>query len=223
LLSDGATSSYSNFYYIDGTTTGFDSGYDGKLFGGVTQSFALYSHLVSGSEGKRFQLQSLPKDSYENMIIPIGINADAGKEITFLTETLNLPTGLKVYLEDREINTFTRLDEEGNKYTITLNETSNGIGRFYLHTTENVLSTKTYSVFKNIRIHKTNHTTLRIIGLSQGKTTIKLFNMLGKQLLNSSFTTNDVQDISLPQLSTGIYIIQLESEKSTLNKKIILE
>jgi hypothetical protein len=222
-LSDGATSSYSNFYYIDGTTTGFDSGYDGKLFEGVTQPFALYSHLVSGSEGKHFQLQSLPKDNYENMIIPIGINTDAGKEITFSTETLNLPTGLKVYLEDRETNTFNRLDGASNKYTITLTESSNGIGRFYLHTTQNTLNIKTNLVLENIRIYKTDRTTLRIIGLSQGKTTVKLFNMLGKQLLNSSFTTNDVQDISLPQLSTGIYIIQLESKKNTLNKKIILE
>jgi hypothetical protein len=222
-LSDGATSRYSNIYYINGTTTGFDNGYDGKLFGGVSHPFALYTHLVSGSEGKHFQLQSLPKDNYENMVIPIGINADAGKEITFSTETLNLPTGLKVYLEDRETNTFTRLDELGNKYTIILNETSNGIGRFYLHTTESTLSSNTNSVFKNIRIYKTDHTTLRIIGLSPGKTTVKLFNMLGKQLLNSSFTTNDVHDISLPQLSTGIYLIQLESEKGTLNNKIILE
>ena len=222
-LSDGATSRYSNIYYINGTTTGFDNGYDGKLFGGVSHPFALYTHLVSGSEGKHFQLQSLPKDNYENMVIPIGINADAGKEITFSTETLNLPTGLKVYLEDRETNTFTRLDELGNKYTIILNETSHGIGRFYLHTTESTLSSNTNSVFKNIRIYKTDHTTLRIIGLSPGKTTVKLFNMLGKQLLNSSFTTNDVHDISLPQLSTGIYLIQLESEKGTLNNKIILE
>ena len=122
------------------------------MFGGVSHPFALYTHLVSGSEGKHFQLQSLPKDNYENMVIPIGINADAGKEITFSTETLNLPTGLKVYLEDRETNTFTRLDELGNKYTIILNETSNGIGRFYLHTTESTLSSNTNSVFKNIRI-----------------------------------------------------------------------
>jgi hypothetical protein len=222
-LSDGATSRYSNIYYINGTTTGFDNGYDGKLFGGVSHPFALYTHLVSGSEGKHFQLQSLPKDNYENMVIPIGINADAEKEITFSTETLNLPTGLKVYLEDRETNTFTRLDELGNKYTIILNETSHGLGRFYLHTTESTLSSNTNSVFKNIRIYKTDHTTLRIIGLSPGKTTVKLFNMLGKQLLNSSFTTNDVHDISLPQLSTGIYLIQLESEKGTLNNKIILE
>ena len=221
-LSDGATSRYSNFYYIDGTTTGFDSGYDGKLFGGVTQSFALYSHLVSSSEGKYFQLQSLPKDNYENMVIPIGINADAGKEITFSTETLNLPTGLKVYLEDRETNTFNRLDG-ANKYTITLTETSNGIGRFYLHTAQNTLNLNTNLILEKISIYKTDNATLRIVGLSQGKTTIKLFNMLGKQLLNSCFTTNGVQDISLPQLSTGIYLIQLESEKGTLNKKIILD
>jgi hypothetical protein len=222
-LSDGATSRYSNIYYIDGTTTGFDSGYDGKLFGGVTQSFALYSHLASDSEGKHFQLQSLPKDNYENMVIPIGINADAGKEITFSTETLNLPTGLKVYLEDRETNTFNRLDGASNTYTITLTETSNGIGRFYMHTAQNTLNLNTNLILEKISIYKTDHTTLRIVGLSQGKTTIKLFNMLGKQLLNSSFTTNGVQDISLPQLSTGIYLIQLESEKGTLNKKIILD
>ena len=222
-LSDGATSRYSNFYYIDGTTTGFDSGYDGKLFGGVTQSFALYSHLVSSSEGKYFQLQSLPKDNYENMVIPIGINADAGKEITFSTETLNLPTGLKVYLEDRETNTFNRLDGASNTYTITLTETSNGIGRFYLHTAQNTLNLNTNLILEKISIYKTDHTTLRIVGLSQVKTTIKLFNMLGKQLLNSCFTKIGVQDISLPQLSTGIYLIQLESEKGTLNKKIILD
>ena len=222
-LSDGATSRYSNIYYIDGTTTGFDSGYDGKLFGGITQSFALYSHLASDSQGKHFQLQSLPKDNYENMVIPIGINADAGKEITFSTETLNLPTGLKVYLEDRETNTFNRLDGASNTYTITLTETSNGIGRFYMHTAQNTLNLNTNLILEKISIYKTDHTTLSIVGLSQGKTTIKLFNMLGKQLLNSSFTTNDVHDISLPQLSTGIYLIQLESEKGTLNNKIILE
>jgi len=222
-LSDGATSRYSNIYYIDGTTTGFDSGYDGKLFGGVTQSFALYSHLASDSEGKHFQLQSLPKDNYENMVIPIGINADAGKEITFSTETLNLPTGLKVYLEDRETNTFNRLDGASNTYTVTLTETSNGIGRFYMHTAQNTLNLNTNLILEKISIYKTDHTTLRIVGLSQGKTTIKLFNMFGKQLLNSSFTTNGVQDISLPQLSTGVYLMQLESEKGTLNKKIILD
>ncbi|MFT5250776.1 MAG: hypothetical protein ACI93P_002519, partial [bacterium] len=102
-------------------------------------------------------------------------------------------------------------------------EISNGIGRFYLHTAQNTLNITTNLISEKISVYKTDNTTIRIVGLRQGKTTIKLFNMLGKQLLNSSFTTNGIQDISVLQLSTGIYIIQLESKKVFLNKKIILE
>jgi hypothetical protein len=210
-------------YYLDKTTTSFDKGYDGKLFSGVSHPYAIYSHLISESNGHRYAIQSLPNSNYENMVIPIGINADAGKEITFSAEVLNLPAAYDVYLEDRETDTFTRLDAANNKYTIILTETSNGIGRFYLHTTQNALHVSTNLNSEKINICITDNATLRIVGLPQGKTTVKLFNMLSKQLLNSSFTTNGTQDISLLQLSTGIYIVQLESEKVLLSKKIILE
>jgi hypothetical protein len=223
LIDSESTRRSTEIYYIDEATTSFDNGYDGKLFSGVSHPYAIYSHLISDSNGQHYAIQSLPNSNYESMVIPIGINADAGKEINFSAEVLNLPTAHKVYLEDRETDTFTRLDEANNTYTITLTETYNGIGRFYLHTAQNALNIKTNLTSEKISIYKTDNTTLRIVGLSQGKTTIKLFNMLGKQLLNSSFTTNGVQDISLLQLSTGIYIIQLESEKVLLNKKIILE
>ena len=55
------------------------------------------------------------------------------------------------------------------------------------------------------------------------KATVKLFNILGKQVMQSSFTTKNVQDISLPKLSTGVYIVQLENGTNKINKKIILE
>jgi hypothetical protein len=47
--------------------------------------------------------------------------------------------------------------------------------------------------------------------------------MLGKQVLNSDFTSNGVSDIALPKLATGIYIVHLATENGTLNKKITLE
>jgi hypothetical protein len=221
-LSDGATSRYSNFYYIDGTTTGFDSGYDGKLFGGVTQSFALYSHLVSDSEGKHFQLQSLPKDNYENMVIPIGISADAGKEITFTADALNVPSGLKVFLEDRQTNTFTRLDETNSEYKVTLTETLNGVGRFYMHTTESALSTEDV-ILNSVRIFKTNASTLKITGLPQGKTSFYLYNILGKEMMTTIFTSNGNKEISLSKLASGIYLAKIQTEKGAITKKIILE
>lgn len=66
-------------------------------------------------------------------------------------------------------------------------------------------------------------TTLRIVGLQQGNINIKLYNILGKQLLNASFESNGIKDISLPKLTAGVYIVQLETEAGKLNKKIILE
>ena len=98
------------------------------MFGGVSHPFAIYTHLVSNSDGTNYQVQSLPNSAYENTVIPIEIKATSGKEITFSTEALNLPSELKVFLEDRLTNTFTPLEEINSVYKVTLTETLNGIG-----------------------------------------------------------------------------------------------
>lgn len=222
-ITDGTIKNYSKIYYLDNAKTSFDNGYDGELFTGTANSFAIYSHLVADSEGKNYQVQSLPNANYENMVIPIGLNAASGKEITFTAEALNLPAEIQVFLEDKVTDTFTRLDEPNAAYKVSLTETLNGIGRFYLHTKSNsALSTKEVDL-ENISIYKTNNSTIRIAGLLQGKANVKLFNILGKQVLNTSFTSNGVHDVSLPKLSSGIYIVQLETTTGKLNKKITLE
>ena len=222
-MDNGDTSRYLKVYYIDGSTTGFDNGFDGKLFGGVPQPFALYTHLVSDSKGENFQIQSLPNSDLESMVIPVGITADAGKEIIFTAEALNLPSELNVYLEDRQTNSYTRLDEANANYKVSLTEELNGVGRFFLHTSaKSILNIDTIAL-ENISIYKTSNSNLRIVGLSQEKASVKLFNIFGKQVLNSTFNSIGVQDISLPNLATGIYIVQLETEVGKLNKKITLE
>ncbi|MFT4699259.1 MAG: hypothetical protein ACI9SJ_002425, partial [Flavobacteriaceae bacterium] len=74
----------------------------------------------------------------------------------------------------------------------------------------------------NISVFTVNNS-LRIVGLQQGKASVKLFNILGEQVLNSAFESNGMKDISLPRLAKGIYIVHLETAKGKLNKKIILE
>jgi len=41
--------------------------------------------------------------------------------------------------------------------------------------------------------------------------------------MQRSFDSNGVKDISLPKLSPGIYIVQLDNGTGKINKKIILE
>lgn len=222
LMSDGTNIRFAKIYYLDNATIGFDNGFDGETFGGITNSLDVFTHLVSNNEGKKYQIQSLPNSDYETMIIPIGITAEAGKEITFSAEALNLPSQIKVFLEDRTTNTFTRLDEIGSEYTISLSEKVDGVGRFYLHTKSSVLNTSEVSL-DTISIYKSNASTLRITGLSQGKASVKLFNILGKQVVNDSFSSNGVKEINLPNLASGVYIVQLTTEIGQLNKKITLE
>ena len=154
------------------------------------------------------------------MVIPMGIKADAGKEITFSLETLNLPTDLKVFLEDKEANIFTRLDEANTNYTVTLSEALDGVGRFYLHTSASALTVSSPTL-STVHIYQSDISTLRIVGLPQGNNAVKLYNVLGKQVLNTSFDDN-AKDISLPKLAKGIYIAEIQTEVGKLNKKIIL-
>jgi hypothetical protein len=222
-MNDGESNRFAKLYYVNNVTKGFDAGWEGETFGGIKNSLEVFSQLVEGNQGKNYQVQSLPISEMEFITVPIGIKAAAGKEIMFSTEALNLPTDLKVFLEDRENNTMTRLDEVNSNYTVTLNNALDGVGRFYLYTkSSSVLSVDSFNL-DNISIYTTNKYTIRIVGLSQGKSSIKLFNILGKQVLNSSFVSNGVYDVNLPKLTTGVYIVQLKNENGTLNKKIILE
>ncbi|WP_397447600.1 T9SS type A sorting domain-containing protein [Polaribacter sp. R77954] len=221
-VNEGANQRFARVLYIDGQTTGLDLGYDGKLFGGVSHNFAVYSHLVNNNEGVKYQIQSLPNQDFENNVVPLGVIAASENEITFSAETINLPAGLKVYLEDRLTNTFTRLDEADTNYKVQV-ASGTTEGRFFLHTkSSSVLSTED-ALLNSVSIYKTSNTNLKITGLKQGKTSISLYNLLGKKVMATSFNASNVNNISLPNLSTGVYIVQLETENGKLNKKIVLE
>lgn len=54
-----------------------------SIFSGVSNPFAVYTQLVSNNEGQNLGIQTLPNTKYESMVIPAGVNAEAGTSITF--------------------------------------------------------------------------------------------------------------------------------------------
>ncbi|PQJ79806.1 T9SS type A sorting domain-containing protein [Polaribacter porphyrae] len=224
-ISDGTNSRYAQILYFDNNVSvDHDKGYEARLFSGVSHSFAVYSHLLGEDIGEKYQVQSLPNSNHETMVIPIGIIADSGKEITFKLEALNLPKNLKVYLEDRENNIFTRLDEANMDYKITLNNALNSTGRFYLHSkSSSVLNTENLTL-SNVGIYPINENMLRITGINNSsRVSVNLYSILGKKVFDTSFTSNGVSEVSLPDLNAGIYIVQLSTDQGKINKKIVLE
>lgn len=220
-ITDGTDSRKADIFYIDGTTTSFDNGFDSSIFGGVANEFAVYTHAVANGTGRNLGIQSLPNSDFENLVIPVGVKASSGDEITISATSLNLPDNINVYLEDKTDNSFTILDSSSN-FVTTLTEDLDGIGRFYLHTKTEVLSVDDLDL-SNISIYKSDENNIRIVGVQNGNAQVSIYSILGKQVLNTTFEGNGVNDVTLPSLRTGVYIIQLATETGKLNKKVIIE
>lgn len=220
-ISQGDLLDNTNLYYIEGTSTKFDNGFDGSLFTGTTSELSIYTELVSDNDGRKLAIQSLPNSGYENMIIPIGLKAVKGKEIVISAKSLNLPESINIFIEDRDTNSFTNLTK--NDFKTLLTEDLNGAGRFFLRTSaKNSLSTDS-SKLTGVSIYKKGHRSLKVTGLQKGKTTVSLFDFLGKRVMTTSFESSNENNISLPNLATGVYVVKLETQNGKLNKKIILE
>ncbi|WP_115900405.1 beta strand repeat-containing protein [Tenacibaculum gallaicum] len=207
-------------FYASGKTTGYDKSYDSKMFGEDTSGLAVFTELLTNNQGKQLAIQTLPDNDYENMVVPVGLRALNGEEVTFSINTKNIPANLKVYLEDRINNVFTNLSEEN--YTTTLNKDSNSIGQFYLHTSSEKPTSIIQPSIDNISIYSSSNNEITIIGL-QTKANVAVYSILGKEILNKNITSNGVSKISLPNISTGVYIVKLNSDLGEISKKVILK
>lgn len=222
-LNNQSSNDLTKIRYIENKTTGLDVGSDIGTFTGSDSSLRIYTHLVTDSQVVNLGIQALPNSSYESMVVPVGVKAVAGEEITFHADITNFPSGLKVFLEDREMNTFIQLDEANTSYTITPTTNLDGIGRFYIHTTSSSLSVNLNSPLNNISVYKINDATLRITGLPNEKTKASIFSILGKKVAEYSFISTGIKDIPVQGIPNGVYIIQLKTKSSKQSKKIVLD
>lgn len=210
--------------YMSATTTGLDPGYDASIITANSSDFSVYSHLVSDNEGKNFMLQAL-SDIQEERSIPIGIDMPASDvKMTFAIDAKNIPNDMYVYLEDREKSIFTRFDA-GTKYTVSSGSGMQGTGRFYIHTSKNpALNSDNIDVKPVVNIYKTDSSNIRVTGLEKGAAHFELVDMLGNKVFESSFNVESVyaNDVSLPELRTGIYIAVIKNGKERHTKKVIL-
>lgn len=133
----------------------------------------------------------------------------------------NLPKGTNLYLEDREQNTLTAFSSG----EIKINPLNNidGVGRFYLHVSSQSLSTRE-NTLNNISLFQSQgSSSLNIVGLSSNKTTLKMYSLLGVQVINTSFLANGNDFVALPKVAKGVCLVKLENANGRFYKKIILE
>lgn len=222
IASNDGIKRFTEVRYLDAATLGFDNGFDGETFSGTPNSLDIFSSLLENASGKKYQVQSIPNSNYEDMIIPIGISASSEKSITFSVDYSNLPSGYKVYLEDKVDQKVILFENTNTTYQIAIGD-GETLGRFYLHlSATQVLSTQT-ELFSGIQLYKTDSNALRIMGLNEENAEISVYSILGQQVFQKSFKANFDNLLTLPKLSTGLYMVTLKTSKGELNKKILFD
>jgi len=87
---------------------------------------------------------------------------------------------------------------------------------------EDYLTDNTVSVFPNPASNELN---VSIQSPERMNVTIKILNLLGKEVVNTNFTFNqeNVKTIDITNLNNGVYILQLESEGNVFSRKLIID
>ncbi|MEM5565089.1 T9SS type A sorting domain-containing protein [Psychroserpens sp. AS72] len=215
-------SALTSVYFNDNASNGLDVGYDAVIFGGQASNFGLYSHLVQDNEGLPLKVQTLNSNVANNVIIPLGINANQGQQVTFSLEDFYVPASVEIYLEDNLNGTFTLLNE--SDYTFTTNTTINGTGRFFLHFETDTLSLEDNSLNALQIFTNQIDRTIEIEGVLLGETEASIYNLLGNKVIQhelDSAVTKQV--INANRLSSGVYLVHIQNGTQKITKKIILK
>lgn len=218
-----ANNDYSTEFYFDADASqGLDPGYDAVIWGGSAPSFALYSHLVQDNTGLPIALQALSDTDYNNVIIPLGVNANMSEQLTFSIVENTLPASIEVYLDDTLTSTSTLLN--ASDYVLTPSEDLNGTGRFYLRFSNSALSI-TNTIFEGVSIytHQSNKT-LTIAGQLTEGTSANVYDIQGRVVASKTLASNTtLQTIDVSNLNTGVYIVKLANGNTVKTQKIILK
>ena len=222
-LYEGATEiEDTKFYFKNGLNLGLDPGYDA---GHYNQSAALLSRLVDGDQGVGLAVNAMGIESINDVVIPLEINREAEETFRITVDTFDIFGGIQVYLEDNQNSTMTLLNLED--FVLTPEIALGGIGRFFIHFTQSVLSTQENMSTSHLNAYKLNdHNFITIEGLAnQGSLThLKLYDVLGKQVVSATLDDQtNTQIVSTEGISIGMYIITLKSGNTLLTKKIIIK
>ncbi len=215
--SDDVKVADTKFYFKEGLTLGLDPGYDA---GAYNQTAPISSRLVEEEQGINFAINAMSVAHMNSTIIPLAIYQEEGQKIKIRIANNTLSEDINVYVEDTLNGTMTLLQEQD--FELTTQNEIRGAGRFYINLTATVLANEDSLNTSLVKVFKgAGNNFISIEGL-RSKATIKLYNILGKEVRIKALTSSN-ETLSTNGLSSGIYVIQLKSNNQLLTKKIQID
>ena len=203
--------------FRDDASLGLDPGLDIGNFD--ADQLDVFTKLLDESSDNNITYQSVPSSKLENVSIPLGVKANAGDELVFSVTSLNLPEGVKIYIEDIKKGVYQIIDES-NTYKVQLSEAINGTGRFHIHTSGKSLSAET--VFDETVIKIYNVQSELVVEGVYDTFEVTVFNTTGAKLFSGNYLGEGVNSIQLSDLPTAVYIVRIDTVLGSKDKKIII-
>jgi len=198
-------------------TLGVDFGYDGMH--NESQLDDMYWLI----EDDKFVIQGID-DITRETILPLGIyTSDDGYNSIILDALDNAPEKLKVYLHDKVLNIYHDLQEGSYDLYLSAGEYHD---RFEVTFTNRTPLSIDENEINKLDVHYSNslksivliNPTLQVIK------SIEIVNVLG-QTINTIYNMSNetYKEIEVKNLSSGTYIIKLNTENGTVTKKVLVE
>ncbi|APY07219.1 hypothetical protein BWZ20_02375 [Winogradskyella sp. J14-2] len=210
-----------DFYFTDNCSLGLDIGYDAGSIDASDAEFSLYSHLVTDNVGVDLAIQCLSFDDMESVVVPLGINASTGHNISVNIQENDLSEDINIYLEDNLENTFTLLNI--NTYNFTTTEDLEGTGRFFLHFSPSTLSNASNDINGLEIFTTTNPDVLNINGRLSRSTELNLYDVQGRLVLSRVLESgSNKNSIDVASLESGVYVVKLDVLGTVRTEKVII-
>ena len=208
--------------FLDGATDSIDMGYDGQMIDQLpTDAYFIQDETP-------FSITAFGEFNVDREI-PIAVIIDAaegGMTQKIMIDSLsNISSDKQVLLKDNLTNTYHDLRAGAFEFNLDAGEYNNRFSLVFkegqvLDVNNEVLPVKGIKIFMN---NPTSEVVIKNTESTMINKTI-LYNILG-QTMNTWTHKNIQQEISLPinNLSTGVYIVQVETENGNLSQKIVVE
>jgi hypothetical protein len=205
--------------YGDGMTSGNDPGYDVGLLS-ASSDLEIYTSLVNGDVDVNLARQALPFAEIGETVIPVGVDAGSGGEVTFSAFTV--PSGSNRYwLHDKLTGSYTDLTL--NSYTVTLPAQTYGTGRFFIIASASTpTNIKPEAETEGLRIWNSAGKVV-IRGSVSEMAVCEVIDLQGKTVLKTRLADGDLNTVSVPSGMHGVYIVRITDRlKITIRKVAIL-
>ena len=196
-----------------GKTSGYENGYDGKMFDKKPSDFAF---KVEGEE-KPFVISTM-QEFDENIKIPLILEVDKNREVTFKIDLLENFDDVTIYLNDKLTGEKYDLRKSDIKINVIQGNYPN---RFFVSFKYEFLEDDGFDFVKMYHSKKENSIILRKSKPIEIKE-LSIYNINGSEVfkMHNSSSSNKIEFKLLKEFSAGVYFVKIESDKGVITQKI---